>query len=108
MEIVMSDKISEKIRLINERNTTRDRKFLKDFALSIFDLKRKQNISKKVKGTQNIFVFKIGSRYRVFYTIERNDDGKEVILLLDYFDKVKYRDEKVGDLLKEFEEYNNA
>ncbi|MEH7033460.1 hypothetical protein V7054_14795, partial [Priestia megaterium] len=63
--------------------------------------------AKKVFNTENIFVIKVDKNWRLFYTVQKNKDQQEFILLLDIVKKTNYNSNYSLDIIKELHDYRD-
>lgn len=87
IEILLTNKISEKIQNLEKANNSDDIKLLRSIVAAAESIKR-GDIGKEIKliKTDNIFVFRLSGDYRLFYTTETKGNEK-FILLLDFIKK---------------------
>ncbi|MFJ7682619.1 hypothetical protein [Peribacillus butanolivorans] len=107
-EIFLTEKISNKIKQLRKADNPEDQVLFKKIYLVVKQIElgvfRK---AKKVLNTENIFVIKVNNDCRLFYTIEKNKDNQEFILLLDFVNKTNYKSDYYPDIIKEFNDYKD-
>lgn len=102
-KLFLTDKIAKKLNQLTDNGETT---ILESIVLALTPIEYGDlTNSKKVINTENIFVTRVGKKYRLFYTIEKNEDKQEVILLLDIVNEDIYINKNYHDLKDELVDY---
>ncbi|MBU4639421.1 hypothetical protein [Bacillus toyonensis] len=88
-EVLVTKNISRKIKKLDKSG---EKDLLKKIVLAVENITSEggRKNHKKVLHTDNIYVIRLGMLNRLFYSIEKDKNGQEIILLLDIFNRAEY------------------